>query len=174
MNVQDQITAYIAKQTEPKRADMQELHRRALRATPKGPLSFFDGRDETGKTVSNPTIGYGTHTMRYADGSSKDIFRVGVSANTTGISVYVLGLDDKAYLKKTFGKTLGKASITGYCVRFKSLKDVDVDVLDEVIRFGLSERKPAAPKPARKASREKPGAAARKKTAKRTATARKK
>ncbi|MBX3378992.1 MAG: DUF1801 domain-containing protein [Phycisphaeraceae bacterium] len=146
MNVQEQIAKYMAGQSESKRADMRDLHRLALRVAPGCALSFFDGRDSTGKIVSNPTIGYGSHTMRYADGSTKEAFQVGVAANATGISIYILGMEDKAYLKKTFAKTLGKASLTGYCVRFKGLKDVDIDVLEEVLRYGLRKRAGASVK----------------------------
>jgi len=142
MNAKEQIKKHIASQPETKRGDMQELHRLALRVSPGCRLSFFDGKDDKGKAVANPTIGYGSHTMQYADGSTKDVFKLGVAANASGISIHILGLEDKTYLAKTFGKTLGKASLTGYCVRFKGLKDVDIDVLEEVLRYGLGNRKP--------------------------------
>ncbi|WP_457256317.1 hypothetical protein [Pedococcus sp. P5_B7] len=61
-----------------------------------------------------------------------------MSANTAGISVYVLGLDDKAFLKRTYGDSIGRASVTGYCIRFKRLADIDVDVLQSAIRHGMS------------------------------------
>jgi hypothetical protein len=48
-----------------------------------------------------------------------------------------MGIEDKKYLAKTYGKTLGKASVTGYCIRFKTLKNIDTDVLDSAIRFGF-------------------------------------
>ncbi|MBX3389843.1 MAG: DUF1801 domain-containing protein [Phycisphaeraceae bacterium] len=170
MSVKDQISAYINSQPEPKRGDMHELHRRAIRISPACRLSFFDGKDERGRTVSNPTIGYGSHTMRHADGTTKDVFRIGISANATGISVYVLGIDDKAFLKKKFAAKLGKASVTGYCIRFKSLTDVDVDVLEDVIRFGLGKRVDVGGRP----TREKSAAGARTKLAKPPLSARKK
>ncbi len=137
MNVKEQIKAYIAGQDEPKRSDLQELHRRILQVSPKCKLWFHDGRDEKGKVVSNPTIGYGSQTITYANGSTKEWFQVGLSANTTGISVYLMGVRDKTYLSKTYGKTLGKASVTGYCIKFKSLKDINIDTLEAAIRYGL-------------------------------------
>jgi hypothetical protein len=57
-----------------------------------------------------------------------------LSANKTGISVYILGIEDKKYLAQTYGKQLGKASVTGYCIRFKTLKDINVEVLEAAIR----------------------------------------
>ena len=89
-------------------------------------------------TVSNPTIGYGFHTIKYANGKSREFFQIGVSGNKTGFSVYILGLKDKKYLAKTYGRKLGKASVTGYCIRFKALKDINIDTLEAAIRYGLA------------------------------------
>ena len=113
MNVREQIKKYIASQSEPKRSNLQELHRLTLRVFPGCKLWFSDGKDSKNKTVSNPTIGYGLHTIKYASGETREFFQIGISANTTGISVYILGLKDKKYLAKTYGKKLGKASVTG-------------------------------------------------------------
>jgi uncharacterized protein DUF1801 len=137
MDVQEQITGYIASQPEQKRSDMQELHDRILQTLPGCRLWFEDGKNSEGKTVSNPNIGYGSYTMKYADGKTREFFQIGLSANTTGISVYILGIKDKTYLAQTYGKDLGKASVTGYCVRFKALKDIRIDVLEAAIRYGV-------------------------------------
>src|SRR5882762_62522 len=119
---------------------MQELHRIILRVLPKTKLWFLDGKDDKGKTVSNPNIGYGSYTIEYADGKTREFYQIGLSANTTGISVYILGLDDKTYLAKTYGKKLGKASVTGYCIKFKTLKDINIDILEAAIRHGFKAR----------------------------------
>ena len=137
MNTQEQIKKYIASQPELKRTDMQALHRIILELMPKCKLWFLDGKDEKGKTVSNPNIGYGFHTIKYADGKTREFYQIGMSANTTGISVYILGIKDKKYLATTYGKKLGKASVTGYCIKFKTLKDINIDVLAAAIRYGL-------------------------------------
>jgi Domain of unknown function (DU1801) len=137
MQVQKQIESYIAGQPEPKRSDMQALHRLIRKAVPRCKLWFLDGKDENGKIVSNPNIGYGLRTIEYANGKTKPFYQIGLSANTAGLSVYILGLDDKTYLARTYGKKLGKASVTGYCIKFKALKDIKVDVLDAAIRDGV-------------------------------------
>lgn len=137
MNIQEQIDTYIASQPEPKRSEMQSLHELILQISPECKLWFTDGKNSEGKVVSNPNIGYGFYTIQYADGTSKEFYRIGLSANTTGISVYILGLKDKKYLAETYGKTLGKASVTGYCIKFKTLKDINIEVLEEAIRYGL-------------------------------------
>lgn len=140
MSVKEEIKKYISSQAEPKRSDLEELHRLTLRVSPKCKLWFLDGKDDKGKTVSNPTIGYGSYTIKYADGTSKDFFQVGLSGNKSGISVYVMGLKDKQYLAKTYGKKLGKASVTGYCIRFKALEEINVETLEAAIRDGMRER----------------------------------
>src|SRR5277367_1858349 len=136
MNVQEQIKKYVASLPEPKRSDMRELHRLTLQVSPECKLWLHDGKDSKNQTVSNPTIGYGFHTIRYADGKTREFFQIGMSANKTGISVYILGIKDKTHLAKTYGKKLGKASVTGYCIRFKTLKDINIAMLEAAIRFG--------------------------------------
>ena len=137
MNVQKQIKKYIAGQPEPKRSEMQELHQLLLKVLPSGKLWFTDGKNDEGQTVSNPNIGYGLYTIKYADGTARDFFQVGLSANKTGISVYILGIKDKTYLSQTYGKKMGKASVTGYCVKFKTLNDINTDVLEAAVRYGV-------------------------------------
>ena len=137
MNVQKEIQKYIASQPEQKRGDMQALHRIILEVMPACKLWFLDGKDSEGKTVSNPNIGYGSHTMKYADGTTREFYQIGLSANKTGISVYILGIEDKKYLAQRYGKELGKASVTGYCIRFKTLRDINANVLEAAIRFGF-------------------------------------
>jgi hypothetical protein len=141
MSVEAQIEDYIVGQPAPKREDMQALHRLITGAAPGCRLWFLDGRDGTGKIVSNPNIGYGFQVMSLVGGKSRDFYRIGLSANTTGISIYILGLADKEYLAETYGKRLGKASITGYCIKFRRLADIDPGVLEEAIRFGIEPRK---------------------------------
>ena len=136
MNVQKQIKEYITSQPEPKRSELQALHQRTLQVLPGCKLWFDTGKNSENKTVSNPTIGYGSLTITYADGKTRDFFQIGLSGNTTGISVYIMGMKDKTYLAKTYGKKLGKASVTGYCIKFKTLKDINMDILEAVIRYG--------------------------------------
>jgi hypothetical protein len=137
MSIKEQIAAYIAIQPEPKRSDMQELHYIILKIMPACKLWFLDGKNSEGKIVSNPNIGYGYYTLKYADGTTREFYQIGLSANTTGISVYILGLEDKTYLAKTYGKKLGKASVTGYCVKLKTLRDINMDILEAAIRYGV-------------------------------------
>jgi hypothetical protein len=141
MSVQEQIKKYIASQPEPKREDMQALHRTIIQIKPACKLWFLDGKNSENKTVSNPNIGYGLYTIKYADGTTREFYQLGLSANTTGISVYIMGIDDKTYLAKTYGKKLGKANVTGYCIKFKALKDINMETLEAAVCYGLAQNK---------------------------------
>ena len=138
MTVQAQISDYLAAQPERKRGDMQALHDMMLRVMPDGRLWFLDGKDAGGRVVSNPNIGYGRLTIPYADGRTREFYQIGLSANTAGISVYVMGLDDRTYLAETYGGKLSKATVTGYCIRFSALRSVNLDVLEAAIRDGIA------------------------------------
>src|SRR6185369_15955731 len=144
MNVKEQIQEYLTSQPEPKRSDMEALHRLILQVMPTRKLWFLDGKDSDGKTVSNPNIGYGIQLMKYADGTTRDFYQIGLSANKTGISVYILGIEDKKYLAQTYGKELGKASVTGYCIRFKTLKDINIETLKAAIVNRVEAQKSSA------------------------------
>jgi hypothetical protein len=137
MNVHKEIADYIAAQPERKRSDMQALHSIIQGLMPDCRLWFLDGKDGSGRTISNPNIGYGFQTKKYADGSTRGFYQIGISANTTGISVYIMGLEDKNYLADTYGNELGKASVTGYCIKFRTLSNINIDVLEAAIRDGI-------------------------------------
>jgi hypothetical protein len=138
MNVHTQISDYLAAQPERKRGDMQMLHDTISGLMPDCRLWFLDGKDEGGRTVSNPNIGYGLLTRAYADGRTREFYQIGLSGNATGISVYIMGLEGKTYLAETYGGELGKASITGYCIKFSALRNVNLAVLEAAIRHGIA------------------------------------
>jgi len=139
MNVPTQIRDYLAAQPERKRGDMQMLHATILKLMPRCKLWFLDGKDESGRTVSNPSVGYGLRTIVYANGRTREFYQIGLSANTTGISVYIMGLDDKTHLARTYGGEIGKASVTGYCIKFSALDNINLAVLEAAIRDGIAQ-----------------------------------
>jgi hypothetical protein len=139
MNVEGQIKEYITCQPEPKCNDMQELHRIIQDIMPASKLWFLDGKNSENKTVSNPNIGYGLQTIKYADGKTREFYQIGISANKSGISVYIPGIKDKTYLAQTYGKKLGKANVSGYCIKFKTLNDISIEILEAAIRYGVEQ-----------------------------------
>ncbi len=137
MSTQGQVESCFSSLPGPKQSEMRLLQELVLRVSPECQLWFSDGKNDQGKVVANPSAGFGCYNINYADGTSKDFYRIGLSANTTGISVYIMGLEDKTFLARTFGQTLGKASVTGYCIKFKTIKDINLAVLQAAIRYVL-------------------------------------
>jgi len=133
-----QIEKHFAQLEEAKSKELQLLHNIILKLNPTCRLWFDNGINEEGKVVTNPTIGYGLQTLHYAKGNSKEFFQIGICATTTGLSIYLIGLKDKNILKETFSDSIGKAKITGYCVKFKRLVDLNQDILNRFIQFGFS------------------------------------
>lgn len=134
-----QINQYINSLPELKSNDLLALHTFIQEIIPTAKLWFLDGKDNSGKVVSNPNIGYGSYIIKYADGKTREFYQIGLSANTSGISAYIMGIEDKKYLANTFSETIGKASVSGYCIKFKVIKDIHLDVLKEAICFGLEQ-----------------------------------
>jgi hypothetical protein len=137
MHVQDQIKQYFASLSEAKAVEMQVLHGLILAVLPEAELWYDDGKDAAQKTVCNPTIGYGRQLLQYANGANKPFFQIGLSANQTGISIYIIGLKDKYFLKQHFGTTIGNASLTAYCIKFKTIRDIRLAVLQVAIHKGI-------------------------------------
>lgn len=137
MNVKQEIKSFIASQPEPKRSEMKELHKHILQLMPGCKLWYDNGRNAENKVVANPTIGYGNRTIKYANGKTREFFQIGLSGNTTGISIYILGIKDKSYLARTHAKKLGKATVTGYCIRFKTINDINLESLEAAIKDGI-------------------------------------
>ena len=137
MGVQEQIDRYIGAQSPSKGEEMRSLHRRILEIAPDAELWFLDGRNDDGKVVSNPNIGYGSETLAYADGGSRAFYKLGLCATSSGLSLYVMGLKDRKFLSEAYGARLGKARITGYCISFRSIRDLDLGVLDEMVGEAL-------------------------------------
>ena len=141
MSTEADIKAYILSQAPLVAADMEALHQAILDSLPTCELWYPDGKNEDGKVVSNPNIGYGHQTMYLANGKTREFYQIGISANTSGISVYFIGLKDKLYLKQTYAKDLGKAKITGYCIQFKRLSDINLQELLYAIQDGYQQSK---------------------------------
>ena len=133
MDVREQIDGYIDSQPEPKRADMQALDRLVLSVMPGCKLWFLDGTDDSGKTVSNPNIGYGLRMLHYADVANREFYQDGLSAQ---IRIWHLCVqrcielrrqasnEPGAYAAATTCKAIAPA---WNCSLFKALKDINVD-----------------------------------------------
>jgi len=140
MNVDKQIKKYMLSLPLHQSNDLQALHSIIMQTIPNNKLWFLDSKNSENKIVSNPNIGYGVQSIKYADGKTREFYQLGISANKTGISIYIIGISDKKYLIKTFGEKIGKASVSGYCIKFKKLGDINLDVLEDIIRYSIEQK----------------------------------
>jgi len=108
---------YIAKLKEPRKAEVAALDRLIRKTTKLKPF------------IQIGILAYGHRRLKYADGREVDWFRVGVASNASYISLYVSGASRHK-------KALPKANITGGCVRFKRMSDLDHAALAKMIREG--------------------------------------
>lgn len=138
MKLKAQIQDYLISQPPQKRGDIELLHARILELYPDCQLWYFDGKNDKGKIIANPNIGYGLQKIKYTDGNTKDCYKIGISSNTIGISIYIMTIKDKNYLPHTYSKTIGKASVSGYCIKFKKLSDIHLDILEAAIQDGFN------------------------------------
>ncbi len=129
------IEAHFALLPSPKKEELCALYEIISEEMKSEPISFFDGKNENGKTIANPTIGFGETMLQYANGKKREIFRIGICATASGLSIHILGITDKTFLKNFLGDRLGKVKITGYCIQFKKMKDIDREVLKSLLRL---------------------------------------
>jgi hypothetical protein len=48
-----------------------------------------------------------------------------------------MGIADKMFLAQCFAGKLGKASVTGYCITFRTLIDTNIDAHETTIQYGV-------------------------------------
>jgi hypothetical protein len=77
------------------------------------------------------TIGFDTYHYKYNSGREGDGHVIGFYPRKGKITVYLM--DGTARYSELLAK-LGKHSVTGYCVYIKWLDDVDLSVLEQLVR----------------------------------------
>jgi len=79
-------------------------------------------------------IGFGTYHYKYESGREGDFLRIGFAARAQNISIYIMpGYQD---FEKELSR-LGKYKKGKSCLYLKHLSDVDVTVLEEILKKGL-------------------------------------
>jgi hypothetical protein len=77
------------------------------------------------------TIGFGTYHYKYDSGREGDGHTIGFYPRNGKITVYLM--DGTARHSELLAK-LGKHSSTGYCIYIRQLSDIELPVLDQIIR----------------------------------------
>ncbi len=82
-------------------------------------------------------VGFGSYTMRYADGREMDWPLTGFSPRKAALVLYIPGL-------RNFGpevKRLGKCKASGGCLHVKRLHDVDTKGLKDLVAAAVKAKK---------------------------------
>jgi hypothetical protein len=81
-------------------------------------------------------FGYGQYHYRYETGREGDFLATGVSPRKANLSIYIMpGYTDYTEIMARLGKHKTGAA----CLYVNKLADVDIDVLEELVRAGLSD-----------------------------------
>jgi hypothetical protein len=110
--------AYVEALESPRREDIGRLHERIRAVAPSLAASAAEGM-----------LTYGKYTYKSRSGRAGEWFPLGVASNKAYISLYASPVNLEPYVAR-----LPKANLGRGCIRFKRLDDVDLEVLDEVIR----------------------------------------
>ena len=92
-------------------------------------MQRISGREPTLWNVG--TIGFGTYHYRYDTGREGDGHTIGFYPRKGKLTIYLM--DGTARHSKLLAE-LGPHSSTGYCVYLKRLSDVDLTVLERIVR----------------------------------------
>lgn len=123
------VAAYLAAiAPEAKRADAETLCRL---------LGLWSG--ETPRMWGPSMIGFGAYHYRYATGTEGDSFRVGFAPRAGAFSIYLMGtyFEHSAPAAEALFARLGKFSRGKACLYVKKLADIDLTVLEELVRLNL-------------------------------------
>ena len=112
-------------------ADMTALHERIRAALPGHGCCvwagvFWGGSEQT-------IIGYGDMSYVRSDKKRVEWFLVGLARQKNYYSVYVNAADGRRYLAEAYTDRLGKAKVGKSSISFRTLDDVDLAVLSELI-----------------------------------------
>jgi hypothetical protein len=89
---------------------------------------------EEPKMWGSSIIGYGTYTYKYASGQTGDWMITGFSPRKASLSLYIMsGFDG---IQDLLAK-LGKHKIGKGCLYINKLEDVDIKVLEKLIKEGM-------------------------------------
>mmetsp|Transcript_29021 Transcript_29021/g.43847 ORF Transcript_29021/g.43847 Transcript_29021/m.43847 type:complete len:172 (+) Transcript_29021:297-812(+) len=82
-------------------------------------------------------IGYGRYHYKYDSGREGDYMMTGFSPRKQNLSVYVMPGYQFDSMKEKLDR-LGKHKLGKCCLYINKLEDVDLDVLEEIVREGLA------------------------------------
>lgn len=121
---------YLAGLPDDVRAPMTLLDRLISGAMPGRARSLWEGPFWGGTQQS--IIGYGNIVQPRPRGQDVEWFAVGLAVQKRHFSVYVNAAEDGEYLGHRYADRLGKVELGAASIGFRSMDDVDLDVLAEL------------------------------------------
>ncbi len=116
-------TDYIGSLPEQRKADIKKLDALIRKTVPKLKPFFLINM-----------LAYGPFHYKSKSGREGDWCVIGLGNQKNYISLYVCVSDGKQYLAEKFKKELPKASIGRSCIRFKKLEDLDLKVIQKILK----------------------------------------
>ena len=117
------VDDYIQDLPDDRRDMVRAVHERVRAAVPDLEVRMWDR-----------FIGYRAYHYRYASGREGDWFPIGLANNKRYVSLYLCAVDEDGYLAEANADRLGKVDVGKSCIRFKTLDDLNLDVVDELCR----------------------------------------
>jgi hypothetical protein len=112
------------------RADMRRLDELLVAQMPGRRRVLYEGTFWGG--TEQHIIGYGVLVQPRPRGEDVRWFIVGLARQKASYSLYVNAVADGAYLGRKYADRLGKVKMGSASIGFRSLDDVDLDVLEEL------------------------------------------
>lgn len=89
-------------------------------------------------TMWGPSIiGFGTYHYKYESGHEGEMCRIGFSPRKASFSLYVLSCEDENEMALVH--QLGKIKTGKSCIYFKKLADIDIGILEKLIKLSLKQ-----------------------------------
>lgn len=114
---------YIQLLEEPRRSEIIKLHEFILKTVPAQKPFIISGM-----------IGYGKYHYKYASGKEGDWALIALASQKNYISLYICAMDGKEYIAQNYERKLPKASIGKSCIRFKRIDDVNLEVIEMILK----------------------------------------
>jgi hypothetical protein len=113
------------------RGDIDQLDAAITKVMPGHARTMWEGKFWGGS--DQRIIGYGDYSYQRSSGDTVEWFIVGLAQQKHYISVYVNAFDEDGYLVEKYADRLGKAKIGASSISFRSLDDIDVEVLLDLV-----------------------------------------
>lgn len=111
---------------------IEQIHKRISKVMPNEPTVMWEGVFWGGS--DQRIIGYGELSYTNSKKEQVEWFMVGLAQQKNYITVFVSATDGKQYITEKYKGKLGKAKIGKSTVSFKSVDDIDLDKLVELLK----------------------------------------